>query len=224
MKNRLSIVIAALSLFCSASAFADNGSFRAQARLFFGFSFADPAEVNTMMQSQGLQKFDKIGNPGVEITYPVASFLDVGLRYAFKFNTMFQDPNNISSNYGGIKQHAILLVARVPIIRSSNFKLDVFAGAGGTNSTFELKTPGFDGKFTKSATDDWFASPYFAAGASTGVGMKDFFLFAEVGLERNNVTKLTPSGTVPGSLSAIALSGPYAMVGILFDGITVRKQ
>ena len=200
---------------------AEMKSFPAQARLFLGSTTVSPTELNQTMSSQGLPTFGNIGEYGVEITYAALRFLDVGLRYEHK--STLKSGTNVS-DFGSLSQDVGLLVARIPIIRTSLFKVDVYGGVGGANTSFELTTSGTSGKLTKSATQDTFASPFLSTGASAGVGYKSFYFFVESGLERNLVSGFSKTGTISGTVNTAGLNGAYAMFGILFDGVTARQR
>ncbi len=222
MKNSILILVLLMSV---GNASADDGTFRAQARLFFGTTKVNPTDANSLMSSQSLNSFDNLAQVGVEINYPVLRFLDVGMRFAHKFNARYEQNGNMSvNNSGQITQEALLLLARIPLFRSSVFKFDLFGGVGGSNTNFAIKTTSLDGKYSKNFTDDFLASPYFAAGASVGVGYKSFYLYVEGGYDRNRVIHLKPSGTVPSTDATLDLTGPYVMIGLLFDGITVTQK
>lgn len=214
--------MAALAI--SHQAFAEE-TFPAQARLFMATTSINPAELNQEMSSEGLKGFDGIGQIGVEITYPITRFLDVGMRYGRRNVTKDELSADTATAYqGSVQQDAILLLARLPILRTSLLKFDVFGGVGGSNTTFELKSASRDGTLSRKATDDVFASPILSYGASAGIGFKKFYLYVEGGFDRNRVTPLSSSGNMSGSVNSLELSGQYFMIGLLFDGISATKK
>jgi hypothetical protein len=227
-KMNLPLILAftALTLSPFASALASENNFPIQGRLFVGNTFISPTELNNEMAAQGLQKFTGIPEIGVEITYPLIRLLDVGMRYTRKGATQYDVGSTTSTtNRGDIRQDSILLLARVPFVRTSLFKFDVFAGLGGNNTTFEIKSAAENGQLTKKASSSyWFASPEFSAGASAGLGFQKVFLFLEGGYDRARATGLSRTGNVGSNVSAIDISGPYVMLGLLFDGISSRKN
>jgi hypothetical protein len=200
--------------------------FPVQARLLAQISKVNPEQVNTELSGQGLKEYKYYSALGVEMTYPVIRFFDFGLRYVHRQVTNDEDPSTAATAYSAtLTQDAILLIGRVPVLRSGLLKLDLFAGAGGTNTTFEESTAALSGKLTrKASSSDWLAAPYVAYGASVGVGYKKFYLFAEGGFERNNISRLKSSGTMSGNISEINLNGPYVMVGLLFDGVSAHQK
>lgn len=201
--------------------FALAKEFPVQARFFTGLTSADPKDVNEVTEAQGLQKIESVGQLGFEATYPVLQYLDAGIRYSKRLADKDEQPSNSATEYNAkVDQDVVVLVARVPLMKSDIVRLDCFAGVGGSNTTLKLKTATLDGEFTRRASGDWFASPYAAAGASVAVGYKRFFLVVEAGYESNKVDSFKTSGTVGGDIETLDLSGSYITVGLLIDGLT----
>ncbi|MNT43520.1 hypothetical protein D3C72_1799970 [compost metagenome] len=118
-----------------------------------------------------------------------------------------------------LDQDAFMLIARVPFVKTDIYRIDAFAGVGGTNTKLNVKTSSQDGEFTKSVGESWYASPYAAAGASVSVGYKFFYVVFEGGIESNKVKDLKSSGTVNSSIDTLDLSGSYFSLGLMFDGV-----
>lgn len=217
------ILIVGATLLLSHTASAKE--FPAQARLFVGVTSVDPTNVNETTEAQGLQKIDKSTQLGVEITYPLMSYLNVGIRYSKRIISLDENPSNEATDYYvKADQDALLLLARVPFAKSDTFRADVFAGVGGTNSTLKIKTASQDGELTSSAGEGWANSPYAAAGISAAVGFKQFFLVIEGGYEYNKVSSFKRSGTASSAIDAMDLSGGYVTIGLMFDGITASSR
>ncbi len=190
-----------------------------QGRLFIANTKANKLDnLNTALANEGLKKIDKTTNFGVEITFPTFRFLEPGMRYTRR--TFTADPVNSLTKYDANgTQDSILFLARIPFIRSSFFRFDIFGGVGGNNTTLKIKSATSDGELSKTAAKDWFATPYYAAGSSVGFGFKHILLYAEGGYEMNKVNNLYKSGTLASNISSLNLSGSYFMIGIMFDGI-----
>jgi hypothetical protein len=201
-------------------------SFPAQGRLFVGNTFISPAELNSEMSAQGLTPFKGMPELGLEITYPLWRLLDVGMRYSRRGATEYLAGSTAATTFrGDLRQDSILLLARVPVVRTQVLKFDLFAGFGGNNTTFEIASAGENGQLTRKASSElWVASPEASAGASVGVGYRKFFLYVEGGYDLNRAHHLARTGTVGGSVGTIDLSGPYVLLGVLFDGISGTKQ
>lgn len=194
--------------------------FPVQARFFLGSTGVDPQNVNQTIEPLGLKKMETHNQIGLEVTYPIVNFLEVGLRYSKKFASSDEKDTDLMTDYSAkVDQDAVLLLARVPVVKTDIFRADVFAGFGGTNTTFKLTTAGQNGELKKSAAEGWFSTPYTAAGASVGLGYKKIYLFAEGGVETNKVDGFERSGSINGSLSTVDLSGSYFMIGLMIDGI-----
>lgn len=208
----------ALTTFFSSKLYA--AEFPVQARLFVGVTSVDPKNVNEVTEAQGLQKIDKSTQLGLEITYPVLSHLNVGVRYSKRIVSLDENPSNEATDYiQQVNQDALLLVARAPFVKSDTFLADAFVGVGGTNTTFKVKTASQDGELTASAGDGWAASPYAAAGLSAAVGYKQFFFVVEAGYEYNKASSFKRSGNVDSRIDTLDMSGGYVTIGLLFDGV-----
>ncbi|HEX4923406.1 MAG TPA: hypothetical protein VFV50_04945 [Bdellovibrionales bacterium] len=221
--NSLYAVVAALMLTISTHAAAQE--FPAQARLFGSVTNVSPGSLNTELRSQGIKEFSQVSRLGVEITFHFANFLEVGLQYA-KRNLENDETNATSATdyYSKIDQDLAMGIVRLPLLKTMIMRADVFAGIGGSNSQVNIAGPSQDGQLTKKDFKEFFASWYAAYGASFGIGYKNFFIYVEAGYESNKVDGFQRSGTISNSIQPLDLSGPYGTVGILFDGVTARKQ
>jgi hypothetical protein len=92
--------------------------------------------------------------------------------------------------------------------------LDVFGGAGTAKTKMDIRTASGDGHYSRSAD-----SLITAAGASVGIGFGNIYFMVEAGQEWNRITNLSKTGPTSSSLNEIDLSGTYANVGILFNGL-----
>ena len=203
--------------------FADE--FPAQARLFIGSTNVNPTNLNQEMTAQGLKEFTTAGKLGVEITYPLKSWVNVGMRYNMR--NFFQDETNstdVTNFEGSIKQDEVILLARLPVYKSEYVKVDVFAGVGGSNTTFKLRTLTQDGELSRKEANDWFAAVTSAAGVSAAVGYQNYFFVIEAGIESNKVDSFKRTGTINNNIQNIDLSGSYVTVGVLFDGIKATSK
>lgn len=218
---RYCYAIVALLLFGIHSNTAFAKDFPVQARFFTGITSVDPKNVNETIEAQGLKKIDGVTQLGFEATYPLMNYLNVGIRYTKRLVDKDEEPADPSVEYNAkMEQDSVLLVARVPIMKSDIVRVDGFAGVGGTNTTLGLKTISQDGELTRRESGDWFASPYAAVGGSVAIGYKKVFLVIEGGYETNKVDGFKRSGTVSSNVDTLDLSGSYVTVGLLIDGLT----
>ncbi|AHZ84006.1 hypothetical protein Bb109J_c1309 [Bdellovibrio bacteriovorus] len=214
-----SVVVGLFSLIVSATASAAV-EIPVQARFFAGMTGVKLDELNDSLEAQSMKKIEGVTQLGLEITYPVMKYLDVGARYAKKLADSEENPADPNTDYSAkIDQDAFLLIARVPIIREDFYRVDAFAGVGGTNTKVTMKTLAQNGDYTKSVGESWYASPYAAAGVSLALGYKRFYFVFEGAIEHNKVDDLKRSGSVSTSVNSLDLSGSYFTVGIMFDGI-----
>lgn len=209
----------AVSLMASSTVIAAS-EIPVQARLFLGSTGISPTNLNDSIEPQGLKKMDLLNQFGVEITYPVMSYLNVGVRYTKRTQTAVESTEDPNTDYSAkLDQDSILLVARAPFLKTEVFRLDAFAGVGGSNTTLKVKTAGQDGELTQSAGEGWAASPYAAAGIAASVGYKWIYFTLEGGIESNKMNDLKRTGSVASSIDSLDLSGSYFVIGIMMDGI-----
>lgn len=191
-----------------------------QARLFLGATSVDPKNANETVEAVGLKKIDAAPQYGVEITYPLLRFLDVGMRYSKKIINNEEPTPDITTDYSvNVDQDSVLLLARVPFVKSEFLRVDAFAGFGGSNTTLKLRSASQNGDLTRTATQGWFATPYTAAGGSVAIGFKQVYLVFEGGIESNKVDSFERTGSVSSSLETVDLSGSYFSIGLMFDGV-----
>ena len=215
--NLISLII----VFASCN-FVNAADEKGQARLFIGSTKFDSTELNTELTAQGIKNMDMINQYGVEITFPTFNYLNLGLRYT-KHN-MLQDEltSNSTTNFEAqIDQDAMMGIARIPFYKNDVVHVDAFAGVGGSNTSYKIKTATQDGELEKK--NSLFATPYYAVGTSVAVGYKQYFFIIEVGYESNKVDGFTKSGNINNNISAIDMSGSYLTIGFMFDGIPIHK-
>lgn len=208
-----------LSIFVVVSAVQAETS-TGQGRLFIGSTKVDPKDLNSELESENLKSLDAITQYGVEITFPVTSFLNTGLRYTKKASfTDEKDSSSTTDFESKISQEAMLAVARLLIKKTDSAYFDTFIAVGGTNTDFDINTATQDGELDKK--NSFFANPIYTAGASVAVGFKKVYFVIETGYEYNLIDKLKSAGTVNSNVDKIDLSGGYVTLGLMFDGIPI---
>ncbi|KYG68086.1 hypothetical protein AZI87_02145 [Bdellovibrio bacteriovorus] len=218
--NLSRVVVSAAFVLFSSLDLASAKEIPVQGRLFAGMETIDPKNVNETIEAQGLKKFESINRLGIEITYPLHRYLDIGVRYTKRLADVEENPENASTDYSAkIDQDSMLLLARVPLFKTDLLYFDLYAGVGGSNTTLKVKTASQDGEFTRRASGDWVATPYAAAGASFAIGYKKFYLVFEGGYESNKVDGFTRTGSASTSIDTLDLSGGYFSLGLMFDGV-----
>ncbi len=194
--------------------------FPVQARLFAGATAIKPEALNTEMTAQGLKNMETLTQVGVEITYPALPYVNLGFRYSRRLATQDETNSDAATEYlASLNQDSLLALVRLTVLKSDFFRLDAFAGAGGSNTSYKIKTASQDGELTRREGNDWFATPYFSYGGSVAVGYKWVFLALEAGFESNKVDGFKRVGTVNDNVQAIDLSGSYVLLALVFDGI-----
>jgi hypothetical protein len=194
-------------------------------RFFASSLTVDPKDLNEELTAQSLIKLESVSLLGLEINHKTYHYLEFGFRYTKRLAKNEESPASSSTDFfSDLDQDTILLLARVPFFKSQFFRADVFAGVGGSNTRFKIKTASQDGQLLKAESNDWYASPYASAGGSVGFGYKNFFLVLEGGIESNQVKDFKRKGNINSNVDEIDLSGSYFSVSILIDGLTGFKK
>lgn len=191
-----------------------------EARLFAGATLIEPTALNTEMTAQNLKTFETLNQYGVEMTYAALKYFNFGLRYSRRMVEQDERVTDVATEYfGRLNQDAVLALARISFLKTTFLRLDVFGGAGGSNTTFKIKTATQDGELKRRNDSDWFATPVYAYGASIGVGYKQVFLAVEAGVETNKVDNFKREGTVSTNVQPMDLGGNYVLLALIIDGI-----
>jgi hypothetical protein len=190
-----------------------------QGRLFLGGVKVKPSVLNTELTTQGIKTVDLNNQFGVEITFSIFRHLNLGLRYTHHMFSRDETTSSSNTDYkADMNQDGMMGIARVALIKSDFMHLDIFAGAGANKSAYTEKTAAQDGKLEQSV------SPALAGGASLAFGYKKYFLFFEGGYESNKLDNMTRFGNLNSNVKTIDLSGSYALVGFMFDGIPIFSK
>jgi hypothetical protein len=196
-----------------------------QGRVFAGVGSADPKNLNTELEAQGLKTVSSVYQLGAEATYSVLPVLELGVRYTKRYIERDEDPGSLFTDYSAeLSQESVALVGRIPVLKTKILRLDGFAGVGGTNTTLKIKTATQEGELSKKDNQNWFAGYYTTVGGSVAIGYKYLFLIVEGGMETNKVSNLNRTGTVNTNVSEIDLSGSFFTLGLLFNGVELTKK
>jgi len=197
----------------------------ARARIFVGATSVSPTVVNTELTAKSLKKMNAVYDMGAEVVFPLLSFFDFGLRYTKHYMSQVEDPSNPSTDYySTFNQNSFLFIGRINLVQTKLLRFDVFGGYGGSNTSFTIKSASENGSLTRQSDSNWVASPYSAYGASVAVGYNYAYFFVEAGYENNKVGSLDRTGNINSSIDTLNMSGSYVLVGLLFNGMPVRKQ
>lgn len=201
-------------------------TFQARARLLVSATQIEVPELNSLLQSLGFQSANVLPSVGVEITQPMGKWFEAGLRYQLRFLTRGIQglATNDQSALAALRQDSIQAVARVSVLKRKFLRADLVAGFGGNNTRFELRNTNQDGELSRTDLGDFVATPVASVGASLGFGVKKIYVTTEVGFERNRIPDLLKTGAITSSISTIDISGPYAMVALMFDGVTASSR
>lgn len=196
-----------------------------QLRLYAGGSTLTADDMNTELTDSSLKKMSTAMNIGAEVSYPLLSFFDVGIRYNKKIGLSDESPtNDLTNYYAGLGQEAYYLLTRIKFLKIANLELDAFAAYGGTNTTLTIKTASQDGEISKKAETGWYANAASLVGASASFKMAQFRIVLEAGLETNKVASLDYSGSADHDIGVIDLTGPYAGIAFQFDGVKTSSK
>lgn len=187
-----------------------------QGRFFAGSIAVEPTQVNDEALANGLKKVSSTLLLGFEGTYPVLSWIDLGLRYMKNQVDRDEDPSDpLLGHKVYITQDIVMAIARFPVLKSSILRADVFGGFGGKSATLKIQSSTQHGE---RKADNLFSTAASAYGASVAIGYRSFFLFGEGGYIDNKVGGLTSSGTINGNIQTLDLSGGYVLVGLALMG------
>jgi len=197
-----------------------------RARLLAGVTQFSSPDLDSLLTSQNFKTASLLPRAAVEISRPIFSRFEVGLRYQLRFlkRGLQGLSNEETTPFAALRQDSFQAMARVSLIQTKLLWLDVGGGIGGYNTQFEFKNTSQDGELSKSSLSDFGASPMYSFGASGGIGAKGFYLVGELGYERSRVTDLQASGSMPTNVQVMDLSGPYFMLGMMFDGLTATSH
>lgn len=189
----------------------------ANLRLFAGLQNYKLVEVNEYLIDNGVKPLESAPYVGLEITKPLFLNVSLGARLAWKYGVAKEkaDPPAIPLNpyYASIQQQQAMFTLRMALINSSSVHLDIFGGAGVTDTKLEIRTAAGQGRYERS--DD--ARGYVSmAGATLGVGWAGYLLFVEAGQEWSELEGLKRSGYTSPSIAKLDLTGTFINAGILF--------
>lgn len=197
-----------------------------RARLFGGVTQINSTDLDGLLTSQSFKTAGLLPGAGVEISRPIFPLFEVGLRYQLRF--LKRGLQGLSAEettpYAALRQDSFQVMARLTLIRTKLLWFDAAGGIGGYNTQFEFKNTSQDGELSSSSLKDFGASPMYSFGASAGVGARGFYLIGELGYERSRATKLGATGSMPASVTTMDLSGPYFLLGMMFDGLATTSN
>lgn len=171
-------------------------------------------ELNTLLAADGIEKLDKVVGFGLEANADVTSWFKAGTKFKGIFAGSNKNEAQLpATEYIQIQQYSAGLIGRIGLINKQNFLLDVFAEAGLSNNTIEIKSSLGTAKWDKKSHF------YQRAGASLAAGGSGFKFYVEGGYENFKLDNLEHTGSFGQSTSSIDLSGPFVGVGLIFSGI-----
>jgi hypothetical protein len=190
---------------------------KVKGRIWAGQVTADPKDLNSTLTTDHVDNISKYNKFGADITNPVLSHLELGVRY----DKIYQNNTGTNSiNSATLNQDIVMGEMRIPIVTSTLLHADIFAAAGLSDSKVEFNTTTETGKLkTDGATG--FASE---AGATLGIGFKTVYLFVESGYISNKVQGMKKDSTLTNSVTSMDLSGSYMSIGLLIDGVSPSKK
>lgn len=173
-----------------------------------------PEELNAMLAADGIEKLDTAVGFGLEANAQVNSWFKAGT----KFKGIFAGSNKKeaqfpATEYIQIQQYSAGLIGRVGLINKQNILFDIFAEAGLSNNTIEIKSSFGSSKWDKKSHF------YQRAGASLATGSSSLKFYVEGGFENFKLDNLEHTGTFGQNTSSIDLSGPFVGVGLIISGI-----
>lgn len=186
----------------------------AQGRLSYGKTFINPTAVNTYLGTQSLSDMKDVNRFGAELYGQVYKYLSLGVKFTINYKNI---DGASATEYATLYQTNSMVMARVPIFKTDFQFVDIFAGIGLPNTKF-TKGGTLSGELSNNEK-----SLVTSAGASIGFGYKKVFLYVEGGYEWNKVGTLQRTGNISTTLDTLDLTGPYATVGLVYDGLPQAK-
>ena len=194
-----------------------------QGRLSYGRLFASPETLNSEMTSLGQTKFGNIDRFQIEITYPVLQSLDLGVRFDKNFAKSSSTTVPSYRDNTSLDQTGLQLLMRVPLLKKEYIRFDIFGSYGGSNTSIEIKSNNKSVKLEKSGAFNWSGTEYSSYGATLGLGLKGYYLYAEGGVLNSKVDSFEKSGELTTNVNSLDLSGKYVVFGVIFDSAYIEK-
>lgn len=194
-----------------------------QARLFLGSTQTSPSELNTELSAQGLKTVDLNNQFGLEITFPVVTYINAGLRYSKHLIGRDELTSTSTTDYqADVDQEVFDFVARMPFFKSQVIMADAVVGVGGSNTKYKMKSASQNGELEKKGSP--FATPHALAGVSVAFGYDKFYFVIESGYNVNKVDGFSKTGNINDNVTQMDLSGSYLTLGLLFNGIPIYSK
>lgn len=212
--NKTVVLMLAFVFIYSQSALSAR-EFPAQLRLYTGKSLINSTVINDYLATQTLDPMKEVGRVGIELGAMANKHIYLG----FKYNLGQKTIDGPTSGESVTLTHGFgQIIGRVAFVKADTHYVDFLLGIGGASLAL-LKKGNTDSMLER--TD--YSSRIFNAGFSAGIGYKRFFIFTEVGYEKNYVGPMERTQGTLAPIEGVDLSGPYATVGIMIDGIPVSK-
>jgi hypothetical protein len=178
-------------------------------------TFANQSEeLNTLLEMDGIEKLDKVVGFGLEADAEVTKWFKVGTKFRGIFTGSNKKEAKLpATEYLSIQQYSAGLVGRISLINKQNLLLDIFAEAGLSNNTIEIKSTLGSAKWEKNSHF------YQRAGASLAAGGPAIKFYIEGGYEMFKLDNLKHEGQFGQNTSEIDLSGSFVGIGLVFSGI-----
>mgnify|MGYP006077616001 CR=1 FL=1 len=215
--NKITLLLLSFVLTYSHSAFsASSGEVPSQIRIFYGKGLVNSTVINDYLTTQNLDSIKDINRIGVEVGLYTGNnkMFNFGLKYYAGQKTV---DGAASGEHGTVTQGVWQFIGRATITRKDTHYVDFLLGAGGASLAFLRETA-----TTRSMLERTnHTSRAFTTGFSTGFGYKRLYFYLEAGYDWNYVGSMEQiSGTLE-PFDKIDMSGPYATIGIMIDGIPI---
>jgi hypothetical protein len=195
-----------------------------RARVFLGSSEGNLANINTELKFLGLDDLGAIPFYGAELTYLFIPTIELGFNF-WKRQNVRKSSSPSGTDYGAsLDQNILVAIVRVPFLKTSVFRMDVFAGLGGSNTVLSIKSATQSGDITKKDEKDFLAALTTRYGASIAVGFRGVYFFFEGGYESHKIDSPIRTGSLSASISTIDLTGPFGLIGLQFDTPEITRN
>lgn len=191
---------------------------RVQGRAFYSQMSPDPVAMKSEMQAKGVSDFGIYQRLGADFTYPVSEYIDLGARIENITSTGTQYSHTQRTYGSKLEMNTLQALLRVPVLKTSFFRFDVFGTYGIAAAEVELATATSASSVSGRSYTTGAESRTTTYGASVGVGYNGWYLYAEAGRSVNLLGSLEHTGSLSTSFRELDLSADYIAVGFIHDG------
>ncbi|OYZ18932.1 MAG: hypothetical protein B7Y39_12935 [Bdellovibrio sp. 28-41-41] len=215
--NKIALLLLSFTISYSHTAFsASSGEVPSQIRIFYGKGLVNSTVINDYLTTQNLDSIKDINRIGAEVALYSGSskMFNFGLKYFLGQKTI---DGATSGEHATVTQGVWQFIGRATLTRKDTHYIDFLLGAGGGSLAFLRETATSRSMLERNQ----YSSRIFTAGFSAGFGYKRLYFYLEAGYDHNYVGSMERTSGSLTPFEGIDMSGPYATIGIMIDGIPI---